>query len=73
MKYKVVRSFDYGCEDLQNLFDDGWKFLRASEYIPPEVTHNGGIRRYGYIEYILFKNEENKKEETKYDMGRREA
>ena len=47
MKYKVIR---------QKAFDEGWEFLRASEYVP-EVEH-GGRRRYGYIEYILFKNEE---------------
>ena len=55
--YKVVRTYDDGgCESkLQTAFDDGYEFVRASEYIP-EATH-GGTRRYGYIEYILAKTE----------------
>lgn len=55
-KYKVVRSYDDGKtgeDKLQREFDDGWKFVRASEYVP-EATHNG-VRRFGYIEYILCK------------------
>lgn len=58
-KYKVVRTYDNGKyeEFLQKAFDDGWNFLRASEYVP-EATHDGR-RRYGYIEYILIKEESN--------------
>ena len=54
-EYKVVRTYDDNKykEELENAFKAGWEFLRASEYVP-EATHNG-IRRYGYIEYILFK------------------
>ncbi len=58
-KYKVVRTYDdgkYG-ELLQEAFNDGWSFLRASEYVP-EAKHDGR-RRYGYIEYILIKEESN--------------
>ena len=55
--YKVVRTYDDGCYEgkLQAAFDDGYEFVRASEYIH-EITHNGR-RRYGYIEYILAKEE----------------
>lgn len=52
-KYKVVRTYDdnrYETE-LQSAFDIGYEFVRASEYVP-EAVHNG-VRRYGYIEYIL--------------------
>lgn len=55
-KYKVVRTYDDGKtkeQFLQDAFNDGYKFVRASEYIP-EATHNQN-RRYGYIEYILRK------------------
>lgn len=54
--YKVVRTYDDGkTKDrlLQDAFDGGYEFVRASEYIP-ETTHDG-TRRYGYIEYILKK------------------
>ena len=57
-QYKVVRTYNDGssCEnDLQKAFDDGYKFVRASEYVP-EANH-GGRRRYGYIEYVLAKKE----------------
>lgn len=59
--YKVVRTYDDGKHDsemstLTSAFDDGYEFVRASEYVP-EVTHNGR-RRYGYIEYILRKEVE---------------
>lgn len=55
--YKVVRTYDDGYDEgnLQAEFDDGYEFVRASEFVP-EVTHNGR-RRYGYIEYILVKEE----------------
>lgn len=55
-KFKVVRTYDSGKDnkaDLQKAFDDGWQFVRASEFVP-ETKHDG-IRRYGYIEYILCK------------------
>lgn len=54
-EYKVVRSYDDGDYDepLQRAFEKGYEFVRASEYVP-EVTHSG-VRRYGYIEYILRK------------------
>ena len=60
-KYKVVRTYDDGKHDsemaeLTSAFDDGYEFVRASEYIP-EAYHNG-TRRYGYIEYILRKEVE---------------
>ena len=54
----VVRSYDDGnnYEKLQRAFDSGFEFVRASEYIP-EAWHDK-IRRYGYIEYILCREEE---------------
>jgi len=56
LKYKVVRSYDYNecADELQEAFDDGWQFLRASEYVPSIKFDN--ILRYGYIEYILYKD-----------------
>lgn len=54
--YKVVRTYDDGRTKeqlLQDAFDSGYEFVRASEYVP-ETTHDG-TRRYGYIEYILKK------------------
>lgn len=38
---------------LQQAFDDGWQFVRASEYVPTGTYNH--IIRYGYIEYILCK------------------
>lgn len=57
-KYKVVRTYDdkKTTDILTSAFDDGYEFVRASEYVP-EVTHCG-VRRYGYIEYILRKEVE---------------
>lgn len=60
-KYKVVRTYDDSRTDsemdnLTKAFDDGYEFVRASEYVP-EASHNGR-RRYGYIEYILRKEVE---------------
>ena len=54
-EYKVVRSYDGGNFEtiLQKAFNEGFEFVRASEFIP-ESRHNGTIR-YGYIEYILKK------------------
>ena len=56
-EYKVVRSYDYGNDQessLKNAFKEGWQFERASEYVPPQ-SYMDGCLRYGYIEYILFK------------------
>lgn len=56
-KYKVVRTYDDGecCEkELQQAFDEGWQFLRASEYVPERI--GDGEIRYGYIEYILMRD-----------------
>jgi len=58
-EYKVVRTYDDGNDPtckLQSVFDIGYEFVRASEYVP-EATH-GERRRYGYIEYILRKEVE---------------
>ena len=36
-KYKVVRTYDDGgirINNLQKCFDEGYKFVRASEYVP---------------------------------------
>lgn len=57
--YKVVRTYDDGnskVHSLQDAFDSGYEFVRASEYVP-EKSHDG-TRRYGYIEYILRKEVE---------------
>lgn len=54
--YKVVRTYDdgaYSISKLQSVFDEGYEFVRASEYVPENI-HNG-TRRFGYIEYILKK------------------
>lgn len=55
IKFKVVRTYDSGDyeTDLQKAFDDGWQFVRASEFVPENI--HDGMRRYGYIEYILCK------------------
>ncbi len=55
--YKVIRTYNDGCceNELQAAFDDGYEFVRASEYVS-DSNHNGRIR-YGYIEYILAKEE----------------
>ncbi len=58
-EYKVVRTYDDGTDPickLQSAFDDGYEFVRASEYVP-EANHIER-RRYGYIEYILRKEVE---------------
>jgi len=56
--YKVVRTYGDGEYEkyLQDAFDDGYEFVRASEYIPEAITWEK--RRYGYIEYILRKEVE---------------
>ncbi len=55
-KYKVVRTYDEGktrTAELEDAFKDGYEFVRASEFIPSETRD--GVRRFGYIEYILVK------------------
>lgn len=56
VEYKVVRSYNPACNtsyrDLEKAFEDGWQFVRASDY----VEKNGGCS--GYIEYILIKEVE---------------
>lgn len=54
-EYKVVRTFDDGryAEALEVAFEDGYEFVRASEFVPEKERR--GIIRYGYIEYILRK------------------
>lgn len=59
-EYKVVRSYSDGSKEdlLQKAFDDGWQFVRASEYVPDfkySIPVNGELVRFGYIEYILKK------------------
>lgn len=57
--YKVVRTYDDKDDttnDLQKAFNEGWQFVRVSEYVPAE--RHGRYTRYGYIEYILSKEEE---------------
>ena len=61
-KYKVVRSYTPDSEGsstkLEQAFNDGWEFVRASEFIPPTKYKSG------YIEYIL-------KKEVPYDGGKK--
>lgn len=54
-KYKVVRTYDEGIctTELEDAFKDGYEFVRASEFVPPATRD--GVRRFGYIEYILVK------------------
>lgn len=51
VRYKVVRSYSpsepFSRLELSVAFNDGWEFVRASEYIPKKG------RKGGYIEYIL--------------------
>lgn len=56
VKYKVIRTYGSGIERLQDAFDDGWEFFRASDFTPQ-----------GYIEYILFKNVQDE-EDVKEDQ-----
>ena len=58
-EYTVVRSYERGevkDAELLERFEDGWEFLRASEYIPPDDFEN--FHRYGYIEYILWREKQ---------------
>ena len=54
-KYKVVRSYGPSANgrntELQEAFEEGYEFVRASEYI------EGRTGYAGYIEYILRKRE----------------
>lgn len=60
VRYKVVRSYNPTSSDskkyLENAFEDGWEFVRASEYVPATRCSSG------YIEYILKKEVEVKNE-----------
>jgi len=50
MKFKVVRVYrENGPSELNTAFEQGWQFVRASEFVPEYSS------RQGYIEYILFK------------------
>ena len=50
IKFKAVRARrQNGISDLNEAFEQGWQFVRASEFVP-EYSN-----RQGYIEYILFK------------------
>lgn len=57
MKYQyiAVRSYDNGnyTESLNKKFDEGYEFVRASEYVPE--ANRGVVTRFGFIEYILRK------------------
>jgi len=57
-EYKVVRTYDDGAdaEMLNRAFDEGYEFIRASEYVP--ARKDGYRIRYGYIEYIVRKPKE---------------
>lgn len=59
-EYKVVRSFGPGsskCSDsLTEAFNEGWEFVRASDYIPN--YDNGRYTYYGFIEYVLRREKE---------------
>lgn len=50
-EYKVVRSHGPGCSigsnRVNNAFNEGWEFVKASEFIPDNNNS------YGYIEYVL--------------------
>lgn len=54
--FKAVRSYgpdnSTGNRLLNEEFDEGWQFVRASEYVLPEAS------KAGYIEYILCKEVE---------------
>lgn len=56
VRYKVVRSYSpsepFSRLELSVAFNDGWEFVRASEYVPAKG------RKGGYIEYILRKEVE---------------
>lgn len=53
VRYKVVRSYTpnkpFSRLELTVPFNDGWEFVRASEYVPAKG------KKGGYIEYILRK------------------
>lgn len=60
-KQKVVRSYSPNCtrdaEELTEALKNGYQFVRASEFIPPQGN------KVGYIEYIVEKDEDSPKEE----------
>lgn len=50
MKFKAVRVYrQNGLYELNTAFEQGWQFVRASEFVPEYSSSQG------YIEYILFK------------------
>lgn len=50
MKFKVVRVYrQKGLSELNEAFEQGWQFVRASEFVPEYSSSQG------YIEYILFR------------------
>lgn len=62
-RYRVVRSYKGGSTnkmDLERAFDHGWEFVKASEFVPDD-----GSNGYGYIEYILAREEEDEKVDYK--------
>lgn len=53
-EYKIVRTYDRGnsaASNLKDAFEEGWEFLRASDYVPEHKTNT--TIYHGYIEYIL--------------------
>ena len=56
-KYKVVRThedrYPNAMRQLQELFDAGYEFVRASEFVPSDRVDYSG-----YIEYIVRKKRE---------------
>lgn len=60
-KQKVVRSYSPNCTkdaaELTEALKNGYQFVRASEFIPPQGN------KVGYIEYIVEKDEDSPKEE----------
>lgn len=48
-EYKAVRTYHDDNSRLTKAFNDGYEFVRASEYVPTEPLAPG------YIEYILCK------------------
>lgn len=50
MKFKAVRVYrQNGLSELNTAFEQGWQFVRASDFVPDYSSTQG------YIEYILFK------------------
>lgn len=50
IKFKAVRVYrQKGLSELNEAFEQGWQFVRASEFVPEHSSSQG------YIEYILYK------------------